>query len=65
MVPRAELLERVWGGTAVGASSLARCVCLARRLLGEAGAIRTVHARGYQWVLPIADDPHTSITISS
>jgi DNA-binding winged helix-turn-helix (wHTH) protein len=53
MVPTRELLDRVWGGVRVETSALARCVCLARRLLGRTDAIRTVYARGYQWVMPI------------
>jgi DNA-binding winged helix-turn-helix (wHTH) protein len=49
MVPKGELLANVWKGVAVTASSLNRCVSLARRLLGSR-VIRTVYGRGYQWV---------------
>jgi DNA-binding winged helix-turn-helix (wHTH) protein len=53
MVPRAELLEGVWRGYSVGESAIARCVCLARQLLGQSSAIRTIYGRGYRWVAPI------------
>jgi DNA-binding winged helix-turn-helix (wHTH) protein len=49
-----ELLEAVWGGTKVGVSAVARCICVARSLLGLPTAIRTVYSRGYQWALPVA-----------
>ena len=59
MVPKRELLEQVWCGYAVGASVVDRCVCLARKTLGDPAVIRTVYARGYQWAvqLDIDHDP--------
>jgi DNA-binding winged helix-turn-helix (wHTH) protein len=53
MVTKLELLQQVWRGCSVSDSAVARCVCLARRVVGEAAAIRTVHGRGYQWVAPL------------
>ena len=57
VVPRAELVARVWGHTAVGPGSLSGLVNELRQALGEraeAGrVIRTVHARGYQFVAPV------------
>ena len=54
VVRREELVRVVWGGTRVGAGSLAGLVNELRRALGEHGrgasVIRTVHARGYQFV---------------
>ncbi len=54
VVRREELVHVVWGGTRVGAGSLAGLVNELRRALGERGrgesVIRTVHARGYQFV---------------
>lgn len=54
VVLREELVRVVWGGTRVGAGSLAGLVNELRRALGERGrdasVIRTVHARGYQFV---------------
>jgi DNA-binding winged helix-turn-helix (wHTH) protein len=49
MVPKRELLGQVWCGYAVGGSVVDRCVCLARKTLGDRAVIRTVYARGYQW----------------
>jgi DNA-binding winged helix-turn-helix (wHTH) protein len=56
MVPSGELMDRVWRGTTVGRSALGRCICLARSSVGDVRAIRTVHARGYQWVMPVSID---------
>jgi DNA-binding winged helix-turn-helix (wHTH) protein len=53
MVPTSELVERVWGGTEIGPSAISRCVCLARAVLGQPGAIRTIYGRGHQWVAPV------------
>ena len=57
-----ELLEGVWGGARVEKSSVARCVCLARHLLGQSAAIRTVYGRGYQWTVAtsVVEDRSTS-----
>lgn len=58
VVPREELVERLWSTTAVGAGSLSGLVNELRSALGEGGqggsSIRTVHARGYQFVAPLA-----------
>ena len=58
VVSREELVAELWGGTRVGAGSLAGLVNELRRALGESGrgpsSIRTVHARGYQFVAPVA-----------
>jgi DNA-binding winged helix-turn-helix (wHTH) protein len=61
MVPKDELLAQVWRGYAVGGSVVARCVCLARRTLGHSAAIRTVYARGYQWIAPIKCHPQVIV----
>ena len=53
VVSKRELIASVWGGVVVGASALARCVCLARHALNAPGSIRTAHTRGYQWMAPI------------
>jgi DNA-binding winged helix-turn-helix (wHTH) protein len=53
MIPTSELLERVWSGAAVQPSAITRCVSLARGVLGQADAIRTIYGRGYQWVAPV------------
>ena len=57
VVRREELLLKLWGRTAVGSGSLAGLVNELRQILGEAGrgpsSIRTVHARGYQFVAEV------------
>jgi DNA-binding winged helix-turn-helix (wHTH) protein len=50
MVPKDELLERVWKYHVGARSLVARCVCIARRVLNDPRAIRTIRGRGYQWV---------------
>lgn len=58
VVRRDELIEAVWGHTAVGPGSLSGLVNELRHVLGESAgdstSIRTVHARGYQFVAPVA-----------
>ena len=57
VVLREELVLKLWGTTAVGPGSLAGLVNELRQILGERGrgssSIRTVHARGYQFVAPV------------
>ena len=57
MVPKAELLDQVWGDRFVTASSLASRIKAARRCVGDDGAsqhvIRTVFGRGYQFVAEV------------
>lgn len=60
VVRRDELVDAVWGHTSVGPGSLSGLVNELRSALGEeAGSessIRTVHARGYQFVAPLRDE---------
>lgn len=59
VVRREELIEVVWGGTRVGAGSLAGLVNEVRQALSDSGGrgdtIRTIHGRGYQFVAPAVD----------
>lgn len=59
VVPRDELVRVVWGHTNVGPGSLSGLVNELRTALGEpagdAGSIRTVHARGYQFVAAVTE----------
>lgn len=59
VVRREELFERLWSSTAVGFGSLSGLVNELRSALGESGrgpsSIRTVHARGYQFVAPAVE----------
>jgi DNA-binding winged helix-turn-helix (wHTH) protein len=58
MVPREEVTSQLWRGHFVSASVLTRAVCLARKALGNQETIRTIHARGYQWVAPVIVTEH-------
>jgi Tol biopolymer transport system component/DNA-binding winged helix-turn-helix (wHTH) protein len=53
VVTKQEILDRVWGGTAVTDNSLTRIVAQLRKALGddarEAKYIETVPTRGYRW----------------
>ena len=57
VVPRDELVQVIWGHTNVGPGSLSGLVNELRAALGEPadapGSIRTVHARGYQFVAEV------------
>lgn len=59
VVRREELVERLWDTTSVGAGSLSGLVNELRQALAEDGrgpsSIRTVHARGYQFVAPVEE----------
>ncbi len=63
VVPKAEILERVWGDQFVSESALTTRIKQARRSLGDDGRtqryIRNVHGRGYQFVGSVADDGQT------
>jgi DNA-binding winged helix-turn-helix (wHTH) protein len=51
VVPRAELLERVWGSSYAGFEhSLEQAVHEIRRVLKESGWIETVRGIGYRFV---------------
>jgi DNA-binding winged helix-turn-helix (wHTH) protein/predicted ATPase len=63
VVPRAELLDEIWGSRFVSDSALASRVKAARRAVGdsgrEQGLIRTVHGRGYQFLAPVREQAPT------
>jgi DNA-binding winged helix-turn-helix (wHTH) protein len=60
VVPRDELVALLWGQTVVGSGSLSGLVNELRAALGETGgadsSIRTVHARGYQFVAEVREE---------
>jgi DNA-binding winged helix-turn-helix (wHTH) protein/tetratricopeptide (TPR) repeat protein len=60
VVPKTELLDQVWGDRFVSESALTSRIKSARRAIGDTGrdqrAIKTVHGRGYRFVLDVADD---------
>ncbi len=55
VVPKQELVERLWQGRRVTQSALTRCVCMARKSLGTPSLIKTVYKRGYRWNATPAD----------
>lgn len=69
VVLRDELIMALWGTTAIGLGSLSGLVNELRQILGETGrgpsSIRTVHARGYQFVAKIEtsapDEPQPAL----
>ncbi len=64
LISKEELLDTVWGDTAVTEGSLTRCIWLVRRLLGDdihnPRYIETVATVGYRFVCPVevAEDAH-------
>ncbi|MEM9176496.1 MAG: winged helix-turn-helix domain-containing protein [Myxococcota bacterium] len=66
VVTREELVEEIWGHTNVGPGSLSGLVNELRHALeepaDEAGSIRTVHARGYQFVASVEPASSPSAT---
>ena len=60
VVPKTELLDEIWGDRFVSESALTSRIKSARRALGDTGrdqrAIRTVHGRGYRFVLDVVGD---------
>lgn len=59
VVPKEELLDRVWGDRFVSESALTSRIKAARRVIGDDGAaqrsIRTVHGRGYRFVAEVRE----------
>jgi pimeloyl-ACP methyl ester carboxylesterase len=57
VVPKAELLDNIWGDRFVSESALTSRIKAARRLIGDDGSsqrlIRTVHGRGYRFVADV------------
>ena len=57
LIPKEELLNAVWGDTAVSENSLTRSIALLRRLLGDEARdprfIETVATVGYRWVCKV------------
>jgi serine/threonine-protein kinase len=60
VVPRQELLDRVWKDAFVTDTSLAEAVSVLRQALGDDPQsptyVQTVHRRGYRFVAPLASD---------
>ena len=61
LVPKAELLDQVWGSRFVSESALTSRIKSARRAVGDTGrdqrVIKTVHGRGYRFVADLVEVP--------
>ena len=57
VVPKAELLDQIWGSRFVSESALTSRLKAARRAVGDSGreqrVIGTVHGRGYRFLAPV------------
>jgi DNA-binding winged helix-turn-helix (wHTH) protein len=57
VVPKLELLERLWPDRYVSDGALSHCVMLARKAIGDNGqsqhCIKTVHRRGYRFIAKV------------
>jgi DNA-binding winged helix-turn-helix (wHTH) protein len=57
VVPKDELLDKLWPGMVVGEAVLTRCITAARKALGDDGGrqdlIKTQHGRGYRFVAAV------------
>nr|WP_281242116.1 winged helix-turn-helix domain-containing protein [Ruania alba] len=63
MVPKAELLDSIWGDRFVSESALSSQIKAIRRAIGDTGdaqrMVRTVHGQGYRFVAPVTEGaPH-------
>jgi DNA-binding winged helix-turn-helix (wHTH) protein len=62
VVPKQELLERLWPDQFVGDATLTSCIKTLRRALGEQGRtprfLRTLHGQGYRFVGAVEEREH-------
>jgi pimeloyl-ACP methyl ester carboxylesterase/DNA-binding winged helix-turn-helix (wHTH) protein len=71
LVTKEELLDEIWGDRFVSESALTSRLKAARRAIGDDGqeqrCIRTVHGRGYRFVVPVVevDAPSTGVSDES
>ena len=59
VVPKTELLDKIWGNRFVSESALTSRIKSARRAVGDTGRdqriIKTIHGRGYRFVADVAE----------
>jgi len=57
VIPKHELLDRLWGHTVVDDGSVRRCIRVARQVLSDAPQaprfIETLYRRGYRFIAPV------------
>jgi DNA-binding winged helix-turn-helix (wHTH) protein len=65
VVPRTELLERLWSERFVCDAAVNHCVMLARKAVGDDGKsqciIKTCHRRGYRFVAELREESNTDM----
>jgi class 3 adenylate cyclase/DNA-binding winged helix-turn-helix (wHTH) protein/tetratricopeptide (TPR) repeat protein len=63
VIPKQELLERLWPDQFIGDETLTSCIKTLRKALGERGRtsrfLRTLHGQGYRFVGPVEVWEHT------
>jgi len=64
VVTKTELLSHVWRGTLVGESSLARCVSIARSVLGNDARILSRYKRGYLFIGDVVEETWPGVQLS-
>jgi class 3 adenylate cyclase/predicted ATPase len=66
IIAKDELFEQLWPNQFVSDDALVYCIVAARKAIGDSGRvqrfIKTVHARGYRFIAPVEERPHTSFT---
>ena len=68
VLPKTELIERVWPGVFVSDASLAKVVSRLRKAIGQeddARIIRTVHGCGYAFAAELDDRPAGAAAVST
>ena len=64
VIPKEELLERLWPGEFVGEATLSSCIMAARKAMRDSGrtqhTIKTVHGRGFRFVASVEERPSPS-----
>lgn len=65
MIPKGELIEKVWNGRVVSDSAVSSRVKKARKALGDDGkaqrVIQTVHGQGFRFIGKLAGDPLSAV----
>jgi class 3 adenylate cyclase len=59
MISKQELMSHLWPGQFIGVSAVERCIMVARKAVGDSGGkqkvIKTLHRRGYRFVIPVTE----------
>jgi class 3 adenylate cyclase len=59
IISKQELMSHLWPGQFIGVSAVERCIMVARKAVGDSGGkqkvIKTLHRRGYRFVMPVTE----------